>query len=206
MTKSFCTLFHQFWTWVAHPNPQSWASWNHICQPQLSLGLLKQKVWDWVLGNWRFLKLPKWVDSKVGLRIVEPWRSPGTCGICWHFSQWYSSLCRARLNSGPNQTNWYYQYIRSAKNNTKCVAVHASKHKEQNGTWSHFYWSTYTFGEGNGNPLQCSCLENPRDGGAWWAAIYGVAQNRTQLKRLSSSSSTFTFRRNWKGEKRKHSC
>ena len=53
---------------------------------------------------------------------------------------------------------------------------------------------TFTFhlscvGEGNGNPLQCSCLENPRDGGAWWAAIYGVAQSRTRLKRLSSSSS-----------------
>ena len=45
-------------------------------------------------------------------------------------------------------------------------------------------------GEGNGNPLQCSCLENPRDGGAWWAAVYGVAQSRTRLKQLSSSSST----------------
>ena len=44
-------------------------------------------------------------------------------------------------------------------------------------------------GEGNGNPLQCSCLENPRDGGASWAAVYGVAQSRTRLKRLSSSSS-----------------
>ena len=43
-------------------------------------------------------------------------------------------------------------------------------------------------GEGIGNPLQGSCLENPRDRGAWWAAIYGVAQSRTQLKRLSSSS------------------
>ena len=43
-------------------------------------------------------------------------------------------------------------------------------------------------GEGNGNPLQCSCLENPRDGGAWWAAIYGVTQSQTLLKRLSSSS------------------
>ena len=43
--------------------------------------------------------------------------------------------------------------------------------------------------EGNGNPLQYSCLENPRDGGAWWAAVYGVAQSRTQLMRLSSSSS-----------------
>ena len=45
-------------------------------------------------------------------------------------------------------------------------------------------------GEGNGNPLQCSCLENPRDRGAWWAAIYGVAQSQTRLKRRSSSSSS----------------
>ena len=43
-------------------------------------------------------------------------------------------------------------------------------------------------GEGNGNPLQCSCLENPRDSGAWWAAVYGVAQSQTRLKRLKSSS------------------
>ena len=50
-------------------------------------------------------------------------------------------------------------------------------------------------GEGNGNPLQYSCLENPRDGGAWWAAIYGVAQSQTRLKQLSSSSSTWLPRR-----------
>jgi len=43
-------------------------------------------------------------------------------------------------------------------------------------------------GEGNGNPPQCSCLENPRDRGAWWASIYGVTQSQTQLKRLSSSN------------------
>ena len=48
-------------------------------------------------------------------------------------------------------------------------------------------------GEGNGNPLQCFCLESPRDGGAWWAAVHGVAQSRTQLKRLSSSSSSMTI-------------
>ena len=53
----------------------------------------------------------------------------------------------------------------------------------------HFHFSLSWIGEGNGNPLQCSCLENPRDGGAWWAAVYGVAQGRTQLKQLSSSSS-----------------
>ena len=49
-------------------------------------------------------------------------------------------------------------------------------------------------GEGNGNPLQYSCLENPKDSGAWWAAVYGVAQGQTQLKRLSSSSRAFEER------------
>ena len=53
----------------------------------------------------------------------------------------------------------------------------------------HFHFSLSCVGEGHGNPLQCSCLENPRDWGAWWAAVYGVAQSRTRLKRLSSSSS-----------------
>ena len=52
----------------------------------------------------------------------------------------------------------------------------------------HFHFSLLCIAEGNGNPLQCSCLENPRDGGAWWAVIYGVAQSRTRL-----SDFTFTF-------------
>ena len=54
----------------------------------------------------------------------------------------------------------------------------------------HFHFSLSCIGDGNGNPLQCSCLENPRDGGVWWATVYGVAQNQTRLKRLSSSSSS----------------
>ena len=54
----------------------------------------------------------------------------------------------------------------------------------------HFHFSLSCTGEGNGNPLQCSCLENPRDGGAWWAAVYGVLQSRTRLKWRSSRSST----------------
>ena len=63
-------------------------------------------------------------------------------------------------------------------------------HKELDTTEQlHFHFSLSCIGEGNGNPLQCSCLENPRDGGAWWAAVYGVAQSWTRLKRLSSSSS-----------------
>ena len=54
----------------------------------------------------------------------------------------------------------------------------------------HFHYSLSCIGEGNGNRLQCSCLENPRDGEAWLAALYGVAQSRTRLKQLSSSSSS----------------
>ena len=54
----------------------------------------------------------------------------------------------------------------------------------------HFHFSLSCIGEGNSNPLQCSCLENPRDGGAWSAAVYGVTQSRTRLKWLSSSSSS----------------
>ena len=57
-----------------------------------------------------------------------------------------------------------------------------------------FDFSLSCIGEGNGNPLHCSCLENPRDEGAWWAAVYGVAQSRTQLNRLSSSSSSKFFK------------
>ena len=63
-------------------------------------------------------------------------------------------------------------------------------HKELDRTEQlHFHFSLSCIGEGNGNPLQCSCLENPRDGGPWWAAVSGVAQSRTRLKWLRSSSS-----------------
>ena len=75
-------------------------------------------------------------------------------------------------------------------------------HNRKSGTSTVFVWvwlleqSSLPVGEGNGNPLQCSCLENPRDGGASWAAVYGVAQSRTRLKRLSSSSSSSSS--NWR--------
>ena len=58
----------------------------------------------------------------------------------------------------------------------------------------HSHFSLSCTGEGNGNPLQCSCLENPRDGGAWWAAVYGVTQSRTRLKPLSSGSSNHIWK------------
>ena len=59
--------------------------------------------------------------------------------------------------------------------------------------WLHFHFSRSHIGEGSGSPLQCSCLENPRDGEAWWAAVSGVAQSWTRLKWLSSSSSSIVM-------------
>ena len=68
-------------------------------------------------------------------------------------------------------------------------------HAAANGIILLFLWlsSILLIGEGNGNPFQCSCLEKPRDGGSWWTAVYGVAQSRTRLKRLSSSSSILLY-------------
>ena len=66
-------------------------------------------------------------------------------------------------------------------------------HEELDTTeWFPFHFSLSCIGEGNGNPLQCSCLENPRNGGAWWTSICGVTQSWTQLKQLNSSSSSST--------------
>ena len=67
---------------------------------------------------------------------------------------------------------------------------------------TYFHFSLSCIGEGNGNPLQCSCLENPRDGGAWWAAVYGVTQSRTRLKWLSSKEPLAARRRTDQGRER----
>ena len=94
---------------------------------------------------------------------------------------------------GSLKYNTVLQLDRFCKKQGKRVATHSSTL-----AWKipwmeerlHFHFSFSCIGGGNGNPLQCSCLENPRDGGDWWAAIYGVAQSQTRLKRLSSSSSS----------------
>ena len=72
------------------------------------------------------------------------------------------------------------------------AAVHGVAKSQTQLSRLHFHFSLSCVGEGNGTPLQCSCLENPRGGGAWWAAVYGVAQSRKRLKRLSSTSSNNT--------------
>ena len=100
---------------------------------------------------------------------------------------WLSSIERESSSFGlyPHTATWHYF-------DTLPIGVLWNfkvpwGHEESDTTeWLHFHFSLSCIGEGNGNPLQCSCLENPRDGGAWWAAIYGVAQSWTRLKQLSS--------------------
>ena len=101
-------------------------------------------------------------------------------------------LCTCRENDGnPLQ----YSCLENPKDGGAWwAAVHGvakSRTRLSDFTFAfHFHFSLSYIREGNGNPLQCSCLENPRDGGAWWAAVYGVTQSQIQLNRLSSSSSS----------------
>ena len=89
--------------------------------------------------------------------------------------KWASLVAQTVTNPPTKQETWVRALDREESDTTERL---------------HFHFSLSCIGEGNGNPLQCSCLENPRDRGAWWAAVYGVAQSRTQLKQLSSSSSS----------------
>ena len=75
------------------------------------------------------------------------------------------------------------------------AAVHGVAKESDTTQWLHFHFSLSCIGEGNGNPLQCSCLENLSDGGAWWAAVYGVTQSWTRLKQLSISKQSWTIKK-----------
>ena len=96
------------------------------------------------------------------------------------FSPPWSTLLRSLLGRGPG--------LPQPTLTLHCVSWRGWRRQRHPTERLHFHFSLSCIGKGNGNPLQCSCLENPRVGGAWWAAVYGVAQSRTRLKRLSSSS------------------
>ena len=95
---------------------------------------------------------------------LEKAMAPHSSTLAWYSCQYYSHGRRSLVGCSP--------WGREESDTTERL---------------HFDFSLSCIGEGNGNPLQYSCLVNPRDGGAWWAAIYGVAQSRTRLKQLSSS-------------------
>ena len=108
-------------------------------------------------------------------RLPRPWDSPGkNTGVGCHFPL---QCMKVKSESEVAQSC-----------PTLCHAMNCSTESDMTERLR-FHFSLSCIGEGNGNPLQCFCLENPRDGGAWCAALYGVTQSQPRLKRLSSNSS-----------------
>jgi len=122
-----------------------------------------------------------WMTDWISCGIITPWKSwkralSCTMELCSHFQDWNRAM------------QWHPTPVLLPGKS------HGRRSLEGCSPWGHWVTSLSCIGEGNGNPLQCSCLEKPRDGGAWWAAVYGVAQSRTLLKRLSSGSSSMAER------------
>ena len=123
------------------------------------------------------------------MTICRKWMRRGRVGKKgWRYQLWLLQLTNKEGNGTP------LQYFLPGKSHgwrslVDCMQSMGSLESDTT-EWLHFDFSLSCIGGGNGNPLQCSCLENPRDSGAWWAAVYGVAQSRTRLKGLSSSSSS----------------
>ena len=110
--------------------------------------------------------------------------------LAWRIP-WTEELGRLQsMGVAKSWTQWYSTpVLLPGKSHGRRSLVGCSPWGRKESDTLHFHFSLSCIGEGNGNPLHCSCLENPRDGGAWWAAVYGVTQSWTRLKRLSSSSS-----------------
>ena len=174
--------------------------------------MIENKGWmQWEVpfyGRWleqRCKRMP--ILQRFGGTACQGERTNGSCKSVWH--EWGVEEEKTFLYHA--RVFWAGLVMRLTKEikktMEKAMATHSSTlprkshgwrilvrcspwgHEESDSTERlHFHFSLSCTGEGNGSPLQCSCLKNPRDGGAWWAAVYGVARSQTQLKQLSSSS------------------
>ena len=120
-------------------------------------------------------------------RLPRPWDSPGkNTGMGYHFLLQCMEIGLGMGKEDFRRRQWHpTPVLLPGKSHGRRSLVGCSPwgHQESDTTERlHFHFSLSCIGEGNGNPFQCSCLENPRDGGAWWAAVYGVAQSRIQMK------------------------
>ena len=139
----------------------------------------------WSLNHWTDKKVLKLLFYLLIISIRIFLFGISLSSFCWKFTTRYTLQWRRQWHPTP--------VLLPGKSHGRRSLVGCSPW----GHWGsdtterlHFHFLLSCIGGGNGNPLQCSCLENPRDGGAWWAAVYGVAQSRTWLKWLSSSSSS----------------
>ena len=128
------------------------------------------------------------------IKKAEHWRTDAFELCCWR------RHCFNRKYLAENNLSTHSPVLLPEKSHGRRSLVGCSpwcREESDTAEQLHFHFSLSCIREGNGNPLQCSCLENPRDSGAWWAAICGVTQSRTRLKRLSSSSSNLFFNFLW---------
>ena len=165
---------------------------------------LSLSLWDWsLMFMWsdRSFSLSKCLPDKDLQEHISSWVELGLL-ICYRKRKCTPREVVEFLNKVLERTyrNWVFaQVIWIGESIQRHETLLWIRYCQEAGVILWVFFLIYLFvwlclglsciGEGNGSPLQCSCLENPRDGGAWWAAVYGVTQSRTWLKRLSSSSS-----------------
>ena len=134
----------------------------------------------WQKWTWNNIKRRVWNQTENNLWLL-------------HSSTWHQSYLKGD-SVFPRRRQWHPTPVLLPGGShgwRSLVGCTPWGHEESDTTERlHFHFSLSRIGERNGNPLQCSCLENPKDGGAWWAAVYVVAQSWTWLKRLSTSSSS----------------
>ena len=121
----------------------------------------------------------------------------------WRRNYIKAIYCHPAYLTYVQSTSWKVTCWKNLKRETKLISYVLEHNFRIRELWFESWFHglqlndlRHVIGEGNGNPLQCSCLENLRDGGAWWAAIYGVTQSQTRLKWLSSSSKPFSLKTN----------
>ena len=186
MNLPWVFTFSQSWTPLPPPSPSHLSGSSQCTSPEhpvsrLKPGLAIRFTCDNLHVSMPFSQItppsPSPTESKRLFYTSVSLLLSHIQGFCYHLSKFHIYV----LVLLPGKTHGW-------KSRVGCSPW---GHQESDPTeWLHFHFSLSCIGEGNGNRLWCSCLENPRDGGAWWAAIYGVAQSRTRLKWLSSSSST----------------
>ena len=148
---------------------------------------------------------PVRIHRRQPTRLPGPWDSPGkNTGVGFHFlfenhhCLWDDGKSALGSNDPPQRRRQWHPtpVLLPGKSHGRRSLVGCSPWgPEESDTTErlHFHFSLSCIGEGNGNPLQCFCLENPRDGGAWWAAVYGFAHSWTRLRQLSSSRRLKSF-------------
>ena len=144
------------------------------------------------LGELEFIRWPRVGEAAGPPKLRAPWirelEGQVVCAVLegWdHFRDWCAVCAEKAMAPHSSTLAWKILWTEEPGRLQSMGSLESDTTERL-----HFHFSLSCIGETNGNPLQCSCLENPRDGEAWWAAVYGVAQSRTRLERLSSSSSS----------------